>query len=240
MTRPLMMATHNLTVCYSRWGQTVTALEDVSLDFNRGEWIALVGPNGAGKSTLLKVLAGQVEPSSGEVSLEGRRLSSISAGELSTLLFLVHQNPALGTAPLLTVSENIRVAVPRGKARGRDLVRPDALLKNIGLASRANQPVKTLSGGERQLLTLLIAQLRQPRILLLDEPLTALDPSMSALCVKLISDIHRAGTAVIHITHDLAPIRDLVHRTITIDSGKVWTPAHSAPARGEASGRLPS
>ncbi len=211
-----MLVTRNLTVVFTRWGQEITALAGVSFEVSPGEWVAIVGHNGSGKSTLLNAIAGSIPLHLGDVIIDGRPKASISRRKLARIVFTVHQNPGLGTAPLLTVWENLRVADPAG-----DVEQYDELLHQVGLSDRKHQPAKSLSGGERQLLALTIARLRRPRLLLLDEPLAALDPERARMCVCLISEIHKGGATVLQVTHDLETLAPLVDRTLSLDHGRL-------------------
>src|SRR5579864_1810775 len=149
------VSVRDLSISFSRWGQRVKALDNFSFRIGRGEWVLLVGHNGAGKSTLLKAIAGQLEPDAGEVTIFGDAVRSFTSCQLAAKVFIVHQDPLLGTAPLLTVTENLLVADPRRHTAKADLIKHySLLLEPIGLLDRMNQPAKVLSGGERQLLAL--------------------------------------------------------------------------------------
>ncbi len=216
----------DLTVTFSRWGQTVAALNSVNLRVPRGQWLILVGPNGSGKSTLLKSISGRTRPSSGEILVEGRSLNSMSTAEAASKVFHVHQDPLLGTAPILTVFENLAVADREAQLNreSRRLLtkKYDELLKPLGLAERLRQPALTLSGGERQLLALLIARLRPSSLVLLDEPLAALDPVKVEMCLKEIDELHRQGRTIIQVTHDQESAVSLGDRTVALQGGRIF------------------
>ena len=215
----------DVTVVYSRWRQTVTALNRVSLSIPGGQWVMLAGPNGAGKTTLLRTLNRQVVPCRGSISLSGRALSRITGRELSGVVFPVHQDPLLGTASRLTVLENLIVAdVDTSRARlSRDdrLEQYRELLEPLGLADHLRQLAWELSGGQRQLLAVLIARLRPVGILLLDEPLAALDPARAELCLREIQALNEQGKTIIQITHDERIATTVGHRTIALQEGRV-------------------
>lgn len=216
------ISVRDLSVSFLRWGQHVNALDHISVNVGRGEWALLVGHNGAGKSTLLKAIVGQLQPDSGDVALFGRPVRGLTARKLAASAFIIHQDPLLGTAPLLTVLENLLVADPRPHADKRSLIREySLLLEPIGLLGRLNQPAKALSGGERQLLALAIARLRKPLLLLLDEPLAALDPEKTSLCVAEIATIHREGTTILQVAHDIRTINVLADRILTMTHGRL-------------------
>ena len=215
----------HVTVTFSRWGQTVKALEEVSLEIPRGQWLMLVGPNGSGKSTLLKVLSGRRVPEGGQAYINGQEVRSMADGRRAKEVFLVHQDPLLGTAKNLTVFENLLVAdyesYKNGASRQVLEQKYGKLLRPLGLADRLKQRVQTLSGGERQLLTLLIAQLRPALLILLDEPLAALDPAKADMCLKQITELHRLGKTLVHVTHNLEHAVSLGDRTVALNDGQM-------------------
>lgn len=214
-----------LTVNFSRWGQKVKALNSVDLRIPHGQWVILVGPNGSGKSTLLRAISGRVEPDDGEVLINGRSVHEMSPTNLTNSVFHVHQDPLLGTAPMLTLFENLAVADHEAEADHEPkrmlLKKYEHLLRAIGLNNRMKQPVKTLSGGERQLVALLIARLRPSSIVLLDEPLAALDPAKVDLCLNEITELKRRGRTLVQVTHDEDYAVSLGDRTVALRDGRV-------------------
>jgi putative ABC transport system ATP-binding protein len=215
----------NLTVKFSRWGQAVTALDSITLSMPQGQWLIVVGHNGSGKSTLLKAISGQIEVDAGEVLIEGRRVGAMRGGELAGKLFYVHQDPLLGTAPILTVYENLVVAdyyaQLEREAKHLLLLKYKEMLEPLGLSERMKQPVRTLSGGERQLLALLIARLRPASLVLLDEPFAALDPAKVKLCMLEIVRLNKAGKTLIQVTHDERLAFSLGDRTVGLKGGRI-------------------
>lgn len=218
-----ILSVNDLRVSFQRWGQQVVALSRVSFDVISGEWLLVVGHNGAGKSTLLNAIATDQQPTSGQILLNERDVKTLKRQELASRLFRVHQDPAIGTAPLLTVFENLFVADPKASSVGRSALvhRYAALLEPIGLADRMRQPAKILSGGERQLLAVVIASIRETPILLLDEPLAALDPVRTGLCISEIARMHRNGKTIIQVAHDIRALTPLANRIITLSHGCV-------------------
>jgi putative ABC transport system ATP-binding protein len=216
---------HDLVVQFSRWDQIVTAVDRVSFDVCAGEWILLVGHNGAGKSTVLKVIGGELQPNAGEVTIDGRRIGDLPPHQLANMVFTIQQDPLLGSAPLLTVFENLFVADPQARIPGNSKAylrdRYASLLEPIGLTDRMKQPVRLLSGGERQLLALAIAGLREAPVILLDEPMAALDPQKAELCIAQISRMHRAGKTIIHVAHDLRALCNVADRMVTLKNGQI-------------------
>lgn len=225
MAPRVIVSVRDLVVSFSRWGQMVTAVDNVSFDVFSGEWLLLVGHNGAGKSTLLKAIGGQLQPNAGEVLIDGRHVRVLKPSQLATTVFTVHQDPLLGTAPLLTVFENLFVADPKARrsrtSKSELMGRYASLLEPIGLADRMKQPVKVLSGGERQLLALVIARLRETPVILLDEPLAALDPSKTEACIEEIAAMHREGKTVIQVAHDIRALQARADRTLTLRQGRI-------------------
>lgn len=220
-----LLVVKELTVTFERWGQTVNALDAVSLTVPQGQWLILVGPNGSGKSTLLRAISDRIQPKSGQVFIKGKTVRAMSPAEIANLVFHVHQDPLLGTAPTLTVFENLAVADYKAQIdhepkqllekKYRDMLKP------LGLSNRMKQPVRTLSGGERQLLALLIARLRPSSLILLDEPLAALDPAKAEICMKEIANLSRQGKTLIQVTHDAERAASLGNRTVALHAGRI-------------------
>ena len=214
----------NLIVTFSRWGQAVTALDQVSLSIPKGQWVMLVGHNGSGKSTLLKAISGRLNPNSGSVTIAGKLVSKMSASEIAEQVFHVHQDPLMGTAPKLTLFENLMVADHQAqieKISKRALAsRYYDLLQPLGLADRMKQLARYLSGGERQLIALLIARLRPATLLLLDEPLAALDPIKVEACMDIITNHHSEGSTILQVTHDPSLAVSRGNRTLVLRDGR--------------------
>lgn len=226
------VSVRDLEVSYFRWGQRVAVIQQVSLDVAAGEWLLLVGHNGAGKSTLVKAISGQIKPDTGKVLIAEKPVHGLKPRQLAAMVFVVHQDPLMGTAPLLTVFENLRVA--DGRAQGTDatksalMERYASLLTPIGLAERMRQPVRVLSGGERQLLALAIARLRDAPVILLDEPLAALDPAKTELCIDEIAAMHREGKTIIQVTHHMRGLQSRADRVLALEGGRIASAANVA------------
>ncbi|MDD5094600.1 MAG: ATP-binding cassette domain-containing protein [Dehalococcoidia bacterium] len=216
---------HNLTVTFSRWGQIVKAIEGVNLTIPAGQWLFVVGHNGSGKSTLLRALSGRLIADAGEIRVDGDLLTSLSASRLSERVFHVHQDPLLGTAPTLTLFENLFVAdatAQNGLSSRADLyAKYHDLLQPLGLADRLKQLARYLSGGERQLLALTVARLRPAAVMLLDEPLAALDPGKAELCLEQIKALNKEGKTLLQVTHDPALAMSTGDRTIVLRQGRI-------------------
>jgi putative tryptophan/tyrosine transport system ATP-binding protein len=219
------LAVKDVTVRYQRWGHTVTALDKISLAVSRGEWLVIAGHNGAGKSSLLNVISSRTIPQTGSATVAGRSVHEMSPHQLAENLFYVHQDPLLGTAPSLTLYENIVVADNQATRHGASWAvlsdKYSALLEPLGLADRLKQQARALSGGERQLLALFIARFRSAPIVLLDEPLAAIDEEKSALCLLEISALHQQGKTLVHVAHQSDALVDLADRFIVLDHGRI-------------------
>lgn len=218
----LAVSCRGLEVEYLRWGVRTRALDGLDLEVPRGQWLMLTGPNGSGKSTLLSVLAGQNSSFGGEADLCGWSVRANRA-HIAKEVLLVHQNPLAGTAPLLTVFENLYLA--DAEARGISWRILEAkyreLLATIGLEPQMHQTAGSLSGGQRQLLALLIAQVRGAQVLLLDEPLAALDPQNARTCLDEIRRTHQRGTTILFVTHDLDLARNCGDRVVGLAGGRL-------------------
>ena len=187
-----------------------TALDDLSLDVRPGDFISIIGANGAGKSTLFNAIAGSFLTDAGQILLDGQDVTLRPEHKRARLIGRLFQDPMRGTAPGMTVEENLALAAGGGgwlsrvsradQARFRDQV---ALL-GMGLEGRMRQNVGLLSGGQRQALTLLMASLQKPKLLLLDEHTAALDPATAAKVLELSDRIVRENqlTAMM-ITHNM-------------------------------------
>jgi len=205
---------------YRAGGRNVDALRGLTLSVPRGSWTMLVGRSGAGKSTLLGLLSGQIEwYGTGEISLEGKSLRVLDGSSRARMLFQVRQDPLTSTAPDLTVAEHLVLAdsCPESRQkswihRARDTCFPlrsahtgsfSSLLREHGLAEYLDAPVAELSGGERQLLVLLLAHLRRVPFLILDEPLSNVDDVHARRCLEVLHRLNQAGTTILMVTHDL-------------------------------------
>lgn len=218
-----LICLQGIHVTYRRWGQSLTALAGIDLEVKSGQWVMIVGHNGSGKSTLLKVISGQLEATIGRIEIN----DAPKAGDagFDSRLFYVCQDPLLGTAEGLTLLENLIVADPfpqrRGGAPGVRRNFYMELLSEFDLAERAHQLLRYFSGGERQQVALIVAKLCNPQILLLDEPLAALDPSRLPKYEQLIASMNSAGCTILQITHDMNAARTTGNRTIALGAGRM-------------------
>ena len=205
-----------------------TALDDLSLDVRPGDFISIIGANGAGKSTLFNAIAGSFLTDAGKILLDGQDVTLLPEHKRARLIGRLFQDPMRGTAPGMTVEENLALAAGGGgwlsrisradQARFRDQV---ALL-GMGLEDRMRQNVGLLSGGQRQALTLMMATLNVPKVLLLDEHTAALDPATAEkvllLTKKIVEENH---LTCLMITHNMQSALDLGNRTVMMDRGRI-------------------
>ena len=201
-------------------------LREVSATFESGEFIAILGPSGCGKTTLLRIIAGFVLPCAGEVSLDGRLLSSPTGGVpvQERNLGMVFQSLALW--PHMTVRQNIEY--PLKSSRNRRMTPEDrraaleGAMESTGLSALANRLPGALSGGQRQRVALARAIVERPSLLLMDEPLSALDAELRVNMRREIQDIHRlTGATIVYVTHDQGEALAMADRMIIMRDGKI-------------------
>lgn len=225
MSNSLILELQDVTHVYERWGLSTTALNELDLRVKEGEWVVLVGPNGSGKTTLLNLISNNLPLQQGSVKITDRDIQKLNNGRLEELVFHIHQDPFKGTASHLTVFENLLIADPEFKKYSRDRVRLREkylqLLDHYRLTNKLAQPIQTLSGGERQLITLLIAQIRPAPIIVMDEPLAALDPNRAQTCLTAIDMLHRSGKTLLMVTHNLNQAEENGDRVIGLAMGRI-------------------
>ena len=209
----------------------VEALRDINLEISKGTFLVLVGSNGSGKSTLLNILAGSIPPGSGQILLNGKDLSTVPDYARSKWIARVFQDPLGGTAPELSILENFRLAAlrtgPKRLVIGTDhsfrrLVAEKISALNMGLEDKLDQPMGTLSGGQRQALTLLMSVMDNTEILLLDEPTAALDPLAARTVMETANHIIQTHSlTAILVTHDMREAIAYGNRLIQMDRGLI-------------------
>ena len=208
------------------------ALENLNLQLEAGDFVTILGSNGAGKSTLFNTIAGTYLPDSGKVILNGKDITKQPDYKRSKDIGRLFQDPLKGTAPNMTIEENLALAYLRAnhaKSPFSMVSKADRLefrdrlsMLNLGLEDRMNQPVGLLSGGQRQALTLLMATLVTPKILLLDEHTAALDPGTAEVVLELTKKIVAENhITCLMITHNLASSLALGNRTIMMADGHI-------------------
>ena len=209
----------------------VRALRGVTLSIETGSFVVVIGTNGSGKSTLLNAVAGGFPVDSGSLAIDGTDVTSWPEHRRAALIGRVFQNPFSGTAPSMSIAENLALAARRGRPRGlgwgltrsvraefRDRVRR----LNMGLEDRLENPIGSLSGGQRQALTLLMASWLKPKLLLLDEHTAALDPKSADQVIRLSEEIvTRDRLTTLMVTHSMSQAARLGDRLVMMHRGTV-------------------
>ncbi|MDO4838845.1 MAG: ABC transporter ATP-binding protein [Clostridia bacterium] len=207
------------------------ALSDLSLHLNPGDFVTVIGGNGAGKSTMLNAVAGVFNVDAGSILIDGVNVTRLPEHKRAAMLGRVFQDPMIGTAATMNIEENLALAYRRGqrrtlrwgiKPKEREEYRDLLAMLGLGLEDRMTSKVGLLSGGQRQALTLLMATLKQPKLLLLDEHTAALDPKTAAnvlgLTQKIIAENHLTA---LMITHNMKDALQYGNRTIMMHEGTV-------------------
>lgn len=205
-----------------------TAISGLSLHLDPGEFVTIIGSNGAGKSTLFGAIAGSFLVDEGSVTLAGRDVTFLPEYRRAKRVGRLFQDPMRGSAPGMTIEENLALAGGRGGWFGhtskadRVRFRDRLALLGMGLEDRMKQPVGLLSGGQRQALTLLMATMDPPDLLLLDEHTAALDPRTAEKVLALTNEVvSRYHITTLMITHDMSQALSLGTRTLMMDAGRV-------------------
>ena len=207
------------------------ALDNLSLTLEDGDFVTVIGGNGAGKSTLLNAISGVWKPDSGQIIVDGVNLSHMPEYKRAKFLGRVFQDPMMGTAADMEIQENLAIANRRGKLRGfkwgiskkekAEYVKMLSQLE-LGLETRLSAKVGLLSGGQRQAVTLLMASMNKPKILLLDEHTAALDPKTAEKVLKITDKIvNENKLTTIMITHNMADALSHGNRLIMMNQGKI-------------------
>lgn len=204
------------------------ALDDLSLDVRRGDFITIIGANGAGKSTLFGAIAGSFITDSGELVLDGEDMTLLPEYRRARKIGRLFQDPMRGSAPDMTIEENLVLAAGRGgwlspvSRADRRFFRERVAMLEMGLEDRMNQPVGLLSSGQRQALTLMMATLNTPKLLLLDEHTAALDPATAEKVLGLTKRIvAENGLTCLMVTHNMQSALELGNRTVMMNAGKI-------------------
>lgn len=207
------------------------ALDRVNLEMEKGDFVTVIGSNGAGKSTLMNMISGVLTPDVGTVEIDSKKVTKLPEYRRSRLIGRVFQDPMAGTAPTMTIEENLAMAYSRNKKRGlrrgvdkkrKDLFRTALETLHLNLENRLNAKVGLLSGGERQALSLLMATFTQPSILLLDEHTAALDPARAELITNLTKElVEKDRLTTLMVTHNMQQALDLGNRLIMMDKGQI-------------------
>ncbi|MBR6205546.1 MAG: ATP-binding cassette domain-containing protein [Oscillospiraceae bacterium] len=207
------------------------ALDDLSLTLNDGDFVTVIGGNGAGKSTMLNAIAGVFKIDAGSILIDGEDITGLPEYRRAAFLGRVFQDPMMGTAPTMELEENLALALRRGKRRGfgwgiskkeRELYREELKKLELGLETRLHSKVGLLSGGQRQAVTLLMASLKKPKLLLLDEHTAALDPKTAAKVLELSDKIvNETHITTLMITHNMRDAIAHGNRLIMMNAGRI-------------------
>lgn len=227
-----MLTVRNVTKVFNKGTvNEKTALDRVQLELAAGDFVTVIGSNGAGKSTLLNAVAGNFFIDNGDILIGASNITNLPQHKRAAFISRVFQDPMLGTAASMTIEENMVMALRRGQTRrlrkaitGKERGRFGEDLKKLGLGleNRLTNKVSLLSGGQRQALTLLMATLQEPKLLLLDEHTAALDPKTAEKVLDLTCQV--AGSAhltTLMITHNLDHALSVGNRTIMMHEGRI-------------------
>ncbi|MDD7740361.1 MAG: ATP-binding cassette domain-containing protein [Fusicatenibacter sp.] len=209
-----------------------TAVSGLSLHLDRGDFVTIIGSNGAGKSTLFNAIAGVFYVDEGNILLDGKDITFVPEHKRSRYIGRLFQDPMGGTAPGMTIEENLALSYLRASKgsnpfsritkKDKETFREKLRLLDMGLEDRMTQPVGLLSGGQRQALTLLMATMVTPKILLLDEHTAALDPGTAEKVLRLTKEIvEKDQITCMMITHNMHQALELGNRTFLMENGNV-------------------
>ena len=207
------------------------ALQGINLTLNEGDFVTVIGGNGAGKSTMLNSVAGVFNIDSGRILIDGINVTDLPEYKRAKLIGRVFQDPMMGTAATMQIEENLALAARRGNPRtlrpgitksDREFYREQLKILGLGLEDRMTSKVGLLSGGQRQALTLLMATLQQPKLLLLDEHTAALDPKTAAKVLDVTDRIvKKSGLTTLMITHNMRDAIAHGNRLIMMYDGRI-------------------
>ncbi len=225
-------------VFFSNTVNEVVALRDLSLHVNPGDFVTVIGSNGSGKTTLLNAIAGTLPLTAGAVWLEGEDLTRLPEHKRARLIGRVFQDPRAGTAPSMSIQENMAMAYLRGRRRSlrpgvpaklKKLMRERLAELGMGLEGRLTTQVNKLSGGQRQAISLLMATVAEPRLLLLDEHTAALDPKVASTIMDLTGKIvHQCRLTTLMVTHNMEIALQWGNRLIMMHAGRIILDVNSA------------
>lgn len=206
------------------------ALKNINLKINQGDFITVIGSNGAGKSTLYNIISGALNPTKGHIFLGDKEITKDAEYKRAEYIGRIFQNPLLGTAGKMSLEDNMLICSKKGwkglkislNKKRREEFREHLKQLNMGLENRLSDNVELLSGGQRQALTLLMAVLSKPAILLLDEHTAALDPTNAALIMELTQKFARDyNLTVMMVTHNMQQALDYGNRLLMMDGGEI-------------------
>lgn len=221
--RPALISAKNVSKIYTMGDQTVRALDNVSLEIEEGEFVAIMGPSGSGKSTMMNLIGALDVPTSGSLSIDGRDISTLSSDELADLrnrtigfvfqqFNLLPRTTALRQVMLPLLYAHPKPADPEALARRR--------LEQVGLASRMDHHPRQLSGGQQQRVAIARALVNNPKILLADEPTGALDTKTTAEIMQLFCELNEEGITVVVVTHE-PEVAEYARRVVVFRDGHI-------------------
>jgi len=207
------------------------AIKNLSLTLSDGDFVTVIGSNGAGKSTMLNLISGALTVDSGSIIANGKDITHLPDYKRAAILGRVFQDPMMGTSANMLIEENLALANRRGQKRGlkwgiteveREFFKKSLAKLNLGLENRLSTKVGLLSGGQRQAVTLLMAVLRKPELLLLDEHTAALDPKTAAKVLAITEEIVQENNlTTLMVTHNMKDAIEHGNRLIMMDSGRI-------------------
>lgn len=227
-----MIEVQHISKVFNKGGEDeVRALRDVSVSIKKGDFAMIIGSNGSGKSTFFNIIQGTNLPDEGKVILHGKEITRITEHRRSRMISRVFQNPAMGTAPDLSIAENFRLAALRAGSRNliignnihfREIVKKRISTLGMGLEKKLDRPMGSLSGGQRQALTLLMGVMDETSVLLMDEPTAALDPKSADTILRLADTMNKeTGLTILLITHSLKDAFRYGNRLIQFREGRI-------------------
>ncbi len=227
-----MILIKNISKIYNKGNEDeVSALKDVSIEIPQGEFVIIIGTNGSGKSTILNLLLGTQTPTQGNILINNNDITALPEYKRSKWISMVFQNPAHGTAPELSILENFRLASLRAGKKKLSIGIKDDFRKTVeekvaslgmGLEKKLEQPMGSLSGGQRQALTLLMGVMDKTDILLMDEPTAALDPKSSQVVMQLADKINKElGITIVLVTHSMKDALHYGNRLLMFHAGAI-------------------
>lgn len=227
-----MISISNLNITFNSGTiNEVKALQNINLKINEGEFVTIIGTNGSGKTTLLNMIAGAILPDTGKILIDDVDVTRKKDYRRAAYIARVFQNPFSGTAPEMTIAENLLLAYQRGRSRLpkislthklEEQFRNQVESLEMQLEGRLDNVIGSLSGGQRQALTLLMSVINQPKVLLLDEHTAALDPKAAAQIIRLTKKfIEQGNLTSVMITHSMQQALELGTRTIMMYKGRI-------------------
>lgn len=229
-----MLKIENLTKIFNKElgvEEQKIALDNISLEINDGDFVTIIGGNGSGKSTLMNMISGEYEPDSGTIFIDGEDVTNLSDYKRAKYLGRVFQDPRIGTATSMSLLENLEIAYRRGDKKKlkwgfnkdyEDMFKEALAKLNLGLENRLNQKIGLFSGGQRQAVTLLMATLKTPKLLLLDEHTAALDPKTAKIVLDITDQVVTENKlTTLMITHNMKDAIKYGNRLIMLNNGHI-------------------